>query len=143
MNNCSFTGRLTKEPETRTFDSGKKIATFTLAVDKQGRKGTDFLNFVAWNKIGETVLTYCKKGDMVGVTGSLETREYEKDGEKRRIYEINVSSVSFLERKKRDEEAEAQKEEPPLTPAEIDKATEYYQPSIDEDDSAMLPFSIE
>ena len=138
MNNCSFTGRLTKEPETRTFDSGKKIATFTLAVDKQGRKGTDFLNFVAWNKLGETVLTYCKKGDMVGVTGSLETREYEKEGEKRRIYEINVSSVTFLERKKRDEEAEA-----PTEPPKVEPLPEYYQPSIDEDDSAMLPFSLE
>lgn len=141
MNNCSFTGRLTKEPETRTFDSGKKIATFTLAVDKQGRKGTDFLNFVAWNKLGETVLAYCKKGDMVGVTGSLETREYEKGGEKRRIYEINVSSVSFLERKKRDEEAEAPTEPPKVEPLPI--LPEYYQPSIDEDDSAMLPFSLE
>lgn len=135
MNNCSFTGRLTKEPETRTFDSGKKIATFTLAVDRQGRKGTDFLNFVAWNKLGETVLTYCKKGDMVGVTGSLETREYEKEGEKRRIFEITVSSLTFLERKKKEEET------PTETP-KVEPINDYYQPSLEEEE-ALLPFSLE
>lgn len=135
MNNCSFTGRLTKEPETRTFESGKKIATFTLAVDRQGRKGTDFLNFVAWNKLGETVLTYCKKGDMVGVTGSLETREYEKEGEKRRIFEITVSSLTFLERKKKEEEA-------PTEAPKVEPINDYYQPSLEEEE-ALLPFSLE
>ena len=139
MNNCSFTGRLTKEPETRTFESGKKIATFTLAVDRQGRKGTDFLNFVAWNKLGETVLTYCKKGDMVGVTGSLETREYEKEGEKRRIFEITVSSITFLERKKKEEEAPT---EAPTEAPKVEPINDYYQPSLEEEE-APLPFSLE
>ena len=135
MNNCSFTGRLTKEPETRTFESGKKIATFTLAVDRQGRKGTDFLNFVAWNKLGETVLAYCKKGDMVGVTGSLETREWEKEGEKRRIFEITVSSLTFLERKKKEEET-------PTEAPKVEPINDYYQPSLEEEE-ALLPFSLE
>ena len=135
MNNCSFTGRLTKDPETTAFDSGKTRTSFTLAVDRKFKKDTaDFINFVAWGKIGETVSTYLTKGMMVGVTGDLQQRSYEdKQGVKRTVYEVNVSDLSFLEHKK--------KEESP-TPPKIDEETDYYQPSLDSDDEAMLPFDI-
>lgn len=141
MNNCSFTGRVASNPETRTYDSGKKSTSFSLAVKRNFKKdAVDFINMVAWGKTGEIIAAHSQKGDLVGVVGSLETRSYEQDGRKRTIYEIIVSDISFLEKKRTEEQP---KEETPITAPEIDKETEYYQPSIDADDSAMLPFSLE
>lgn len=134
MNNCIFTGRLTKEPEAKSFESGKEKVSFTLAVDKEYKKGeADFIPCVAWGDLGKNISKFLGKGSLVCVRGSLERRTYEKDGEKRYIYEVNAQKVDFLETKKKEE-----KPEPPPIEEEA-----YYQPSIDEDDSAMLPFSLE
>lgn len=134
MNNVSLIGRLTKEPEVKTFGSGAKCTAFTLAVDRfYKRDTTDFINCVAWGKTGEVVAEHVDKGDKIAATGSLETRLWEKDGRKFTIYEVNVREVEFLSAKK--------KEEAPAQPPE--RVEEYYQPSIDEENASMLPFSIE
>lgn len=133
MNNLVMIGRTTKEPETKTFGSGAKSTSFMLAVERTYKRGTtDFIPCVAWGKTGEVIADHVHKGDKIAVTGSLESRSYEKDGEKRTIYEVNVREVEFLTAKK--------KEEPPKAPELVE---EYYQPSIDEEDASMLPFSLE
>jgi hypothetical protein len=62
MNNCNFTGRLTKDPELKTTQSGKKYLRFCLAVDgikdKDGNKTADFVDCIAWNKSGEIIAQY-------------------------------------------------------------------------------------
>ena len=134
MNTVILTGRLAGDVEIRNFESGKVKASFTLAVNREyNKEETDFLPCVIWGNLAKTVSEYCGKGSLVAVRGSLERRTYEKDGEKRYIYEVNAQKVDFLETKKKEE-----KPEPPPIEEEA-----YYQPSIDEDDSAMLPFSLE
>ena len=137
MNNCVFIGRFTKDPEMKTFDSGSKRASTNLAVNREFSKDeADFIPVVFWNKTAETVVNHLHKGSLVAVRGSLQQRSYEKDGEKRTVFEVVVNNIEFLERVKKDEEK-------PTEPPKVEE--EYYQPSLDEDDEddeAMLPFDI-
>lgn len=101
MNNCVFTGRLTKDPEIKTTQSGKKYINFTIAVDRKvkdanGQRQADFIPCVAWNKTAEIISQYFTKGSPIGVTGSLQVRSYDKDGEKKFIYEILVNEFDFI-----------------------------------------------
>ena len=101
MNNCIFTGRLTKDPEIKTTQSGKKYINFTIAVDRKvkdanGQRQADFIPCVAWNKTAEIISQYFTKGSPIGVTGSLQVRTYDKDGEKKFIYEILVNEFDFI-----------------------------------------------
>lgn len=137
MNNCCFTGRLVKDPEAKSFDSGNRCATFTLAVNRRFQKKTDFINFVAWEKTCDAVMKYFKKGLLVGITGELNQRAYDDpQGNKRYIYEVNVNDISFLE--KREEPAEAPK--PPKVDEEAYIQEENYR---DTSDGEMLPFDID
>lgn len=144
MNNCTLTGRLTKDPVIKIFDSGAKQASFSLAVDRRFKRDTtDFIPCVCWGKLEETAEKYLKKGSLVGVVGSLEVRSYEKDGETRYIYEINVNEINFLGSKKEEAKPEEKKETPP-TPPPVDpiEGSEYFQPSLDEEDVSQLPFDV-
>lgn len=67
LNNCIFQGRLAADPEMRTTQSGLTVASFRMAVDRDnvgqdGRRATDWLNFVAWRKTAEFVCQYFRKG---------------------------------------------------------------------------------
>lgn len=96
MNNCSFIGRLGKDPEMRYTTDGKAVASFSLAVNRDGKKDvTDWINFVAWEKTAELIAKYCNKGDLIGVTGSLQQRSWEKDGKKHTVHEVRVIRVDF------------------------------------------------
>jgi len=101
MNKVIETGRLVKDHELKfTQGAGTVVATFTIAVDrkfkKEGQPKADFINVVAWGKIGENIANYKKKGDIVGVVGRLETRSYE--GKKGRVYitEVIAEEIDFL-----------------------------------------------
>lgn len=101
MNNCIFTGRLTKDPEIKTTQSGKKYINFTIAVDRKvkdsnGQRQADFIPCIAWNKTAEIIAQYFVKGSPIGVIGSLQVRAYDKDGEKRFAYEILVNEIDFI-----------------------------------------------
>ena len=103
MNNCSFIGRLGKDPEMRYTTSGKAVASFSLAVNRDGKKDeSDWINFVAWEKTAEVIAKYCTKGDLIGVTGSLQQRSWEKDGQKRTVHEVRVIRIDFCGSKKGD-----------------------------------------
>lgn len=104
MNRVVLIGRLTKNPELRfTPGTGLAVSTFTIAVDrranKEGKKETDFIPIVVWGKQGENVANYMSKGKLIGISGRIQTRNYEgKDGIRRYVTEIVADEVQFLER---------------------------------------------
>lgn len=101
MNNCSFIGRLGRDPEMRYTGNGKAVVSFSLGVNRDGKKDqTDWIDFVAWEKTAEVIAKYCNKGDLLGVTGQLQRREWEKDGQKRYAHEIKVNRIDFCGGKK-------------------------------------------
>lgn len=106
MLNCvNLMGRLTKDPELRYTESNVPVISFTLAVDrgykKEGQQNVDFLNIVAWRKTAEFVTKWFSKGQLVAVTGRLQSRSFEdKDGNKRTVTEVVADEVFFAESKK-------------------------------------------
>lgn len=101
MNNVSLIGRLTKDVEERRTQSGTPVVSFTLAVDRRKKEdGADFINCIAWDKAAETIAKYVHKGDLFGVTGYIQTRNYEKDGRMIYVTEVVTTSFQFLERKR-------------------------------------------
>ena len=109
LNVSIIMGRLTRDPELRRTNSGKPVASFTVAVDRdyapEGQeKETDFIDCVAWNGTAEFVQKYFSKGSMIVVNGRLQLRNWtDKDGNKRRSAEILASNVYFGESKKSQE----------------------------------------
>ena len=111
MNKVILMGRLTKDPEVRyTQTNNTLVASFTLAVNRRfARQGeerqADFFNIVAWNKTGEFVSKYFKKGQQVGVIGRLQTRNWDDDqGQKHYVTEVIAEETYFADSKR---EAEA------------------------------------
>lgn len=101
MNNVSLIGRLTKDVQERRTQNGTAVASFTLAVDRRKKEdGADFINCIAWDKAAETIVRYVHKGDLFGVTGHIQTRNYEKDGRMIYVTEVVTTSFQFLERKR-------------------------------------------
>ena len=103
INNVTLTGRLTRDPELRYTPSNKAVATATIAVDRSrkdenGERQADFINLVIWNKQAEALANYVKKGHMIGVEGSIQTRNYEnQQGQRVYVTEVVVRSFTFLE----------------------------------------------
>lgn len=101
LNTAIIMGRLVADPELRTTQSGLSVTSFTVAVDRSYQKAgadrqTDFLDVVAWRQTAEFVSRYFRKGSMIAVEGSIQTRTYEdKNGNKRKAVEIVASNVSF------------------------------------------------
>lgn len=101
LNQITIMGRLTRDPELRRTGTGKAVTSFTLACDrdyapKEGERETDFLDCVSWGQSAEYVSKYFTKGRMAVVVGRLQTRSYEdKEGNKRKAFEIVTSSVYF------------------------------------------------
>ena len=101
LNNAVIMGRLVADPELRTTGNGNSVTTFTVAVDRrfvrQGEeRQTDFIDIVAWRQTAEFVSRYFRKGSMIAVQGSIQTRMYEdKNGNKRKAVEIVADNASF------------------------------------------------
>ena len=106
MNSINITGRLTKEVELRRTQSGKAVATYSLAVKRPRSKDeTDFINVVTWEKAAEYLSQYGHKGDVVAVSGSLQSRKWtDKNGNNRTEWEVVTDSVELLSGKKNTEE---------------------------------------
>ena len=100
-----LTGRLTADPELKTTQSGISVTSFSIAVDRRYRAGedrqTDFINVVAWRQQAEFVAKYFKKGNMIGIEGSIQTRKYtDKNGNNRTAFEVVANNVQFVESKR-------------------------------------------
>ena len=101
INNVVIMGRFVSTPELKYTSSQTEVTSFTLAVERsytcQGeQRQTDFINCVAWRNTAEFISKYFRKGDMVAVMGSIQTRNYEdKNGNKRTVVEVLVDRASF------------------------------------------------
>ena len=105
LNVFTAMGRLTKDPEVKTTQSGKSVTTFTVAVDRDFDRGkADFFPCVAWNRLADVAGRYLKKGQLVVVTGAMQSRQWEdRNGIARTIWEVNLTNVYFTEAKKQEE----------------------------------------
>ena len=128
-------GRLVADPELRRTDSDISVTSFTLAVDRSYVKSatdrqTDFIDIVAWRNTADFVCKYFRKGQLVAVQGSIQTRAYtDKDGNKRKAVEIVATNVHFAE-PKRDEK-------PDKSPKAPDVESDDFEEVPSDDD---LPF---
>lgn len=104
MNNFSGMGRIGKELEKKSTQGGKSYVNFSIGI-KRDKDNTDWINCVAWEKTADLICNYHKKGDMIGVVGSVRTRDYEKDGKKVYVTEILVNSISFCNNAKKEDAA--------------------------------------
>ncbi len=107
MNKVILMGRLTRDPEVRyTQTNNTLVASFALAVNRrfvrQGEeRQADFINVVAWSKLGEFCSKYFKKGQQVGVIGRIQTRNWDDDqGQKHYITEVVAEEAYFADSKK-------------------------------------------
>ena len=115
LNKIQLHGRLVAQPDLRQTNSGKTVATFTLAVDRD-KDSTDFIPCVAWEKRAENAHAYFGKGQEAVVCGRLTTRKYEaKDGTTRTAYEVVVETMDFCG-SKRAETTERPKNPPSSSP---------------------------
>ena len=108
LNQLVVIGRLVKDPELRKPENGKNVTNITLAVPRSyknpnGEYDTDFIDCVLWSTVAESTTEYCKKGDLLGIKGRIQTRTYEKDEEKKYVTEVVAEKVTFLSSKKADE----------------------------------------
>lgn len=136
MNNVSLTGRITKDPEIKFTESGNSYVLFTIAVDRKfkdrnGERQTDFIPCVAWNNQASFIYDYVKKGNMIEITGAIQTRSYQtQSGENKFVVEVVLDSVSNLTPKPKEETTPKQKFEPSFD-------DEFTKNQFDNDD---LPF---
>lgn len=135
LNHVEVQGRLTADPELRATNSGKAVASFSLACERDyaaegAQRETDFLEVVAWGSAAQFIAKNFTRGQMAIVTGRLQVRSWEdKNGQKRRTTEIVTNNVYFCGKKE--------------TPSQgYDKPSGGYQmPDYDLlDDSTPLPF---
>ena len=100
-----LTGRLTANPELKTTPNGIPVTSFSIAVNRNYRAGeeqqTDFINIVAWRQRAEFITKYFKKGSLIGIEGSIQTRRYQdKNGNNRTKFEVVVNNAQFVESKR-------------------------------------------
>ena len=101
MNKIILIGRLVKDPEIRSTATGKKVASFSIAVsdgkDQNGQEITQYFNCTAWEKKAEIVELYVKKGHKIAIVGKLQNRSWDApDGTKKYATDILVSELEIL-----------------------------------------------
>ena len=109
LNQVVLVGRLTDDPSLIKKENGKRVSSITLAVQRtyknsEGIYEADFIRCILWDAIAASTSEYCKKGDIVGVKGHIQTNSYEdKDGNKKYTTDVIAEKVTFLSNKKADE----------------------------------------
>lgn len=101
MNKVMLIGNLTADPQTSTFDSGRSVCRFTIAINRFSRSennAVDYINIVAWEQLGANCQKFLSKGSKVAVLGRIQTGSYEKDGVKRYTTDVVAENVEFLNR---------------------------------------------
>lgn len=100
MNIITLVGRPGKEPEAKLTPNGNKVVSISLGVDRRGKdnkKETDWIDCQAWGKTADFVEGYVKKGERVGIVGSLQTRTWEaQDGSNRKAYFVVIDKVELM-----------------------------------------------
>lgn len=99
MNSVTLLGRLTKDPELKYTSTGKAYCRFSIAISREfNREETDFINCIAWDKRGETIAEYLRKGLRILVQGRIQTGSYDgRDGQKVYTTDIVVDKFDFID----------------------------------------------
>lgn len=109
LNKVILMGRFTRDPELRSTPQGVSVCNFRIGITRNyktnGAYESDFIDCVAWRNTAEFVSKYFKQGNLVCVEGSLQSRNWEQDGQKRTIVEVMVDNTYFVESKKGSDEA--------------------------------------
>ncbi|HEP1437513.1 single-stranded DNA-binding protein ssb [Streptococcus pyogenes] len=139
INNVVLVGRMTKDAELRYTASQVAVATFTLAVNRRfkeqnGEREADFINCVIWRQSAENLANWAKKGTLIGITGRIQTRNYENQ-QGQRVYVTEVVAESFQVLESRNQQQSGQS-----NPSQNDNSQSFgNQSQIDISDD-MLPF---
>ena len=107
LNQIVLVGRLVKDPVLKETEQGKKRSFITLAIPRsfknaEGSYDTDFIDCILWDGIAKNTAEYCKKGDVIGVKGRLQSRKYEMDNTTKFVIEVIAEKVTFLSSKNKD-----------------------------------------
>ncbi len=112
LNQLIMVGRLTNDPVVEKVDNDKEVANITLAVPRSYKNAdgvyeTDFIDCVLWNGIATNTAEYCKKGDMVGIKGRIQSNMYENEsGELKKSTQVVAEKVTFLSSKSKEKDQE-------------------------------------
>ncbi len=140
MNKVSLIGRLTKEPEIKMTSNQTQFCNFTIAVDRRfkdanGQRQADFINCVAWRQTAIFIQKYFRKGNKIGICGSIQTRSFDdQNGQKRFVTEVLAEEVEFVESQEKSSQEEKIESEAPM---EVNPNTGEVM-----NDCASLPFEI-
>ena len=107
MNKAILMGRLTRDPELRSTQSGISVVRFTLAVDRRfknqsGEREADFVSCVAWRQTAEFIAKYFNKGAKLAIVGSIQTGSYERDGQTVYTTDVVADEAYFVESRRQD-----------------------------------------
>ncbi|MBR1377050.1 MAG: single-stranded DNA-binding protein [Bacilli bacterium] len=108
LNQTVIVGRIVRNPELYETENGNKVTYITVAVPRSyknvnGEYDTDFISCVVWKGVAESVVEYCKKGDLVGVKGRIQTRDIEEAEKHKQVMEVIAEKVTFLSTSRNDE----------------------------------------
>lgn len=140
MNKVQLIGRLTKDPEIKMTSNQTKFCQFTLAVDRRfkdanGQRQADFISCLAWRQTAEFIAKYFKKGNRIGVVGSIQVRSYDdQNGKKCFVTEVLIDEAEFVESTNKAEDTGEKENEGPVET----------EPNTGEvmEDAGQLPFEI-
>ena len=109
LNQVVLVGRIVYDLELKKNDSGKKYLSLMLAIPRsfkniEGTYDTDFIRCIVWDNVASNTSEYCKKGDIVGLNGRLQSRLVERNDKKENIMEVIGEKVTFLTSSKEKEE---------------------------------------
>jgi single-strand DNA-binding protein len=105
LNQTVIVGRIVRDLEVHETENGNKVAQLTLAVPRSfknmdGEYETDYIPCVLWKGVAENTAEYCKKGDLVGIKGRIQTSQYEQEDEVKYVTEVVAEKVTFLSTKR-------------------------------------------
>lgn len=126
LNTAILMGRLTADPELKTTPNNVTVTSFTIAVDRSYAKAgearqTDFIDIVAWRSTAEFICKYFRKGQMIALQGSIQTRSYtDSQGIKRKAFEVVADGVHFCGGKSEEKTSDTAYAAPQEAPEHID-----------------------
>ncbi len=105
LNQVVLVGRLVKDPELVETEKNKKLSRVTIAIPRSfknmdGEYETDFINCIMWDSVAKSTVEYCKKGDIVGIKGRIQSSVVENEKEKKYYFDVIAERVTFLSSKK-------------------------------------------
>ena len=116
LNQSVLVGRIVSTPSLSETDGGKLVSNIVLAVprsykNEKGEYDTDFINCKLWQSMAKNTVEYCKKGDLVGIKGRIESSEYEQNGERKKSIDLVAEKITFLSSREKQQENEKQNDE--------------------------------